>query len=125
MSFTTDTSTALGKVRVLITDGDVAHPIFTDDQLQVFIDLEGEDIFLASALAIETIATSEALILKVIETLDVKTDGAKLAEALMKRAKSMRDRVNTESGSFAIAAMIDTPSAWRERIRKNAMRGAI
>ena len=57
----------------------------------------------AAALALETIATNEALVLKVLTRVDVQTDGAKLAEALLKRSGLLRaqaDAVDAAADDF-------------------------
>lgn len=124
MSFTYDTSTDLGRVRLLITDRDASNQIFSDAEIEAFLAMEGDDVFLAAAAATETIARNEALVLKVIEVLDLKTDGAKVAAELRASARDLRSR-SEQQGAFAIVEMIDSNTAWRERMRKNAMRGAI
>ncbi len=61
MTATYDLTTAIGKVRLLISDTDItpasdAH--FTDEELQIFLDLADDDVYIAAALALESWATS-------------------------------------------------------------------
>lgn len=61
MTATYDLATLIGQVRLLIDDKDVtpatdAH--FTDEELQVFLDLADDDVYIAAALALESWATS-------------------------------------------------------------------
>lgn len=93
----------LQQIRLLIAD--TASPsIFTDGELQSFLDLwvetggtpAREDIFRASADALEAIAISEVLIAKKIRTQDLSTDGPAVAEALRKLAASLRARAEEE-----------------------------
>jgi len=84
------------QVRLLITDSDPEHYIFTNVEIDNFLIMEDNNIKLASATALDTIATNEALVLKVIKLLDLQTDGAKLAETLMKRAEKLREQGNEE-----------------------------
>jgi hypothetical protein len=78
-------------VRLLIADlpADEDDRLFTDDEIQAFLDLEG-GVRRASAQALDTIATSEVLVSKVIKTQDLTTDGAKVAAELRARAADLR-----------------------------------
>lgn len=61
MTATYDTATDIGKVRLLINDTDVtpaADAHFTDEEIQVFLDLADDAIYLAAALALEAWAAS-------------------------------------------------------------------
>ncbi len=53
MTVTYDLTTDIGKVRLTTGDKTVSDPIFTDEELQVFLDNNGDDINLASADALE------------------------------------------------------------------------
>jgi hypothetical protein len=96
---TVDPTTDIGRVRLLATDINEADPLLEDAQIEAFLDLESGNVKRAAALAIETIATSEALISKVLTTSDgLTTDGAKLHDSLLKRAKALRDQADEEAG---------------------------
>ncbi len=78
-----------GMVRLLLND--VSAPwIFTDAEIQAFLDLEGGSVKRAAAQAIDTNADNEALASKVLRTQDLQTDGAKTADSLRKRAQALR-----------------------------------
>jgi hypothetical protein len=97
---TTDPSTALGRVRLLIPDLDAEHLLFVDDQLAAFLDLEGDNVRRAAACALETLASNEAMVSKVIRTQDLSTDGVKVAAELRARAAHLRalaDRADDEA----------------------------
>lgn len=102
MAFTYDPTTDRGRVRLRISDVDAANPVFTDEEVDAFLAAEPDDWRLAAALALETIATNEALVLKIIRTLDLQTDGARLADSLAKQAEALRSQVD-DDGSFTIA----------------------
>lgn len=125
MTFTYDTATDRGRVRLLIADTDSANPVFTDAEIDTFVALEG-DVFTSAALALETIAVNEALVLKVIQTLDLKTDGAKLADTLLKRAAMLRERGSDDPGTdtddFAIAELALPVFGSRERLWNEILR---
>lgn len=121
MAFTYDVTTDRGKVRMLAADRVQADAIFDDDEIDAFLSMESSNIRRAAAMALDTIASDQALVLKVIKTLDLETDGAKLAGALRAQAQALRDQEN-ETGAFAIAEMVNTSSGWQEKIWKDAMR---
>ena len=53
MTVTYDTSTNIGKVRLKTGDNVIADPAFTDEEIQVFLDANGDSINLASADVLE------------------------------------------------------------------------
>lgn len=123
-----DYQTPAGRVRLLIPDTDEANLVFETPQIEAFLALEVENVFRAAALAVETIATNEALVLKVIKTLDVSTDGAKLSDALLKRAAGLRKRAeetpeSDDEGDFAVAEFADPVFGARQHARRQWQRG--
>jgi len=103
------------------------YTLLSDADLQTILTLEGDSDFMAAAQCLEVIAASQALILKVITSMDIKTDGAALAKSLMERAKSLRDRaasadMETDAG-FDWAEQVPNDFAFRERVRNQALRG--
>ena len=89
-----DYSTAVGQVRLLIPDteqlGDTPAYIFSDPQISAFLSMYSNSVKRAAAQAKLVLATSEALINKVISTYDLKTDGAKLGAELRAQAEALR-----------------------------------
>ena len=65
--------------------------LFNDSQIQAFVTMYASSIKRAAAQAKLVLATSEALINKVISTYDLKTDGAKLGAELREQAKQLRE----------------------------------
>lgn len=120
MAFTTDVTTDIGKVRLLITDLTEDTPIFPDDdQIQVFLDLEGDVVKLAAALAYEVIAGNRVLTMQVVQLLDLKMDGRQTAEAMLKVAKQWRDDVaaadDADWAGFDVAQVVgDSMFAYRD-----------
>jgi hypothetical protein len=100
--------------------------LLTDAQLQGFLDLEG-DVKLAAADALDSIASTQALIQKKIKLLDMQTDGPSLAEALHKLAEAYREQVfspDREIPDFEIVERIeptDRPAIF-EKVLKDFMR---
>lgn len=128
MSFTTDPTTDVGLVRLRISDRDSANPIFQDEDLNAFLAFEGDSLR-ASASALEAIAVNQALVLKVIKLLQLSTDGAKLAETLLKLATNYRNQAAyndaANGGTFDIAEFVDGDFAERERAYKEALRSGV
>lgn len=88
-------------VRTLTSDLDPDNPLLTDEQVELLLTLEGDNVKLAAATALETIARSEALISKKITTQDLSTDGPAVAKELRASAQALRDQV------AAAAAAVD------------------
>lgn len=105
--FPPDYSTVVGQIRLLIPDVELlentadpaaeASYIFNDDQLQAFAAMYNNNVKLAAAQAKNVLATSEALINKVIRTADYTTDGAKLAAELRAQAKELREEAKEDA----------------------------
>lgn len=87
-----DYTTDDGRVRLLINDTDETDEVFTEAEIAAFLALEGGNVKLAAAQALDTIADDEALTSKVIRTQDLATDGAKVADSLRKRAAALRQQ---------------------------------
>ncbi|MEV7962407.1 hypothetical protein [Oerskovia paurometabola] len=105
-----DFTTALGQVRLLISDvsTDPAKVILSDGMIAGYLHRWGitdggtkdylrGPVGRAAADALDAIATSEALVSKVIRTGDgVSTDGAKVADALRKQAVALRAQADKD-----------------------------
>ena len=60
MTVTYDITTLVGKVRLITGDKDIADPIFTDEEIEVFLTAQSSDVNLASADLLEAWAASYA-----------------------------------------------------------------
>jgi len=119
-----DYSTTLGQVRLLIPDTDqLANPadpsqaasyIFNDSQIQAFVTMYVGSIKRAAAQAKLVLATSEALINKVITTYDLKTDGAKLGAEIREQAKLLREEAIEDEREDAndTFTVVSNTTAW-------------
>jgi hypothetical protein len=87
---TVDPATDIGRVRLLAVDLDEVSPLLSDAQVQALLDMEGGRVRRAAAQALDTIASSEALVSKKIRTLDLQTDGPAVAKELRERARELR-----------------------------------
>jgi hypothetical protein len=98
------------RVRLLISDTSTT-PIFTNDEIGTFLDLNAGAVRLAAAEALDTIASNEALVSKKITTQDLSTDGPATAASLRAHAASLRaqhDRADNGDGGGGFTA-IDIP----------------
>jgi len=132
MSFTYNASlsTDRDKVRLLATDVDAASPIFTDAEMDAFMSLEGSNIKRSAALALETIARNQVLVLKVIRLLEIQTDGASVARELRMQADKLREQADrdeaaSDGGAFDWAEMVVDDFSLRNRFVSSALRGDV
>lgn len=95
-----DYTTDVGQVRLIIGDLDVNNQIFGEDELQGFLALANDSVKRAAAEALDTIASSEALISKKITTQDRSSDGPAVADALRKHAAALRGRAKEEEDAL-------------------------
>ncbi|WP_433460697.1 hypothetical protein [Micromonospora sp. CA-248212] len=89
-----DLTQPIGMLRLLIADTSTvpADQLFSDEQLDGLLTLEGGTVKLAAAAALEVIARSEVLISKKISTQDLSTDGPAVAAELRAQAKALREQ---------------------------------
>lgn len=106
-------------LRLLLNDVDTdpAEQVFTDQDLEGFLQLEDGRIKLAAAQAIDTNASNEVLASKVLQSQDWQTDGAKVADALRKHAQALRDQhyrdvEDADEGFFEVVEA--GPGRWPE-----------
>lgn len=96
-----------GQVRLLVSDVNEANFILTDEMVAGYLARYGVEptgpvtprapINRAAADALDAIASSEALVSKVMQTVDgLQTDGAKVANSLRTRADSLRRQADRE-----------------------------
>lgn len=125
MTFTYDPTTDVGKVRMVLPDKVQANAFFTDEELEVFLEIES-NWRRATALALETMAVDAALVLQVIRVQNITTDGAKVADALLKRAVQLRKQADeadaSDEGGFEVTEFILDNFGRRERLLNDAIR---
>lgn len=101
--FSYDLTTDIGKVRLNIPDTNVDDPAFDDEELQAFLNQEQNNIFFATADALNVLASNQVYILKVRTTGDLSVDGAAVSAELRARAASMRAQGQQANGSTTIS----------------------
>lgn len=123
---TYDPTTNPGLVRLLISDVDTTNPTFEDSEITAFLGLAADNVRLAAAYALDTIASNEVLVQKRIKLLDLTTDGPACAKELRAHAKALRDQVDQDlddNADFDIAEMVVDDFSYREHIGNEFLRG--
>jgi hypothetical protein len=103
MTFTYDLTTDRGKTRLYAMDTVSANAIFSDDEIDAFLSLNGSDIYLAAADALDIIASNQSYVLKVITNNGLSTNGPAVAADLRKGAQVLRDKSASFSTSSGIS----------------------
>lgn len=113
-----DLTSDVGKVRVLIGDTDPTNVAggfgtylyFSDDEITAILALYEDSPKLAAARAMETIAGSQALLLKSWSSDDLSVRGDQIAESLRKIAEQLRKEAIAEDSSDFVALIqtVDT-----------------
>lgn len=114
-------ATDAGRVRLLCTDTGTVE-MFSDAEIVVFLELCGNVILLAAAMALDVTAASEVLVQKRIQLMDLKTDGPGEAAALKVVAESYRTQAASLLGFDWAENPVDV-FALREKLEKDALRG--
>lgn len=107
-----DPSTSIGRIRLLIDDTeDINAPIFSDAELQAFLDLNGDSALRAAAQALLLIAGSEVRLGKKITSQDITVDGPAVAAELRNQAKQLRAQADEQDATDAAGAfeIVDYP----------------
>ena len=129
MTFTYDPTTDVGRVRRTIPDKTEDDAFWTDEEIASFLVDEGNNWRRATALALETIATDELLVLKTIQVQNITTNTDRMMAALLKRAQKLRDDavvVEADSGDdFEVIEMVNDDWQFRERVWNQALRGNV
>ena len=123
MTFTYDPTTILGKVRKYAQDTgsrdplgttviNTANAIFTDAEIQGFLDDNGNDVYAAAADALEIVAANQAYVLKVITNNGLSTNGPAVSAALRATAQQWRDKSVSSSISSGIAIVPNPDDAY-------------
>lgn len=105
-------------VRLLTGDKAADDCIFTDDEMESFLELSNGNVYYAAADALDAIAANAAYTLKVLTILDVTTNGQATAEAIRAsavalRAKADADAANTIVCGVANVVTTQLPTHWR------------
>lgn len=105
--------------RVLIPDTEAVfdgNTMFSDDDIADFLTAANNSVLRAAGYANLSIASSEALISKVIKTQDLSTNGAAVANALVLKANALFERADKADliGVNEIFQIVNQPN-WINR----------
>ena len=89
MTFTYVLTTDIGKVRLITGDKDVLEPVFTDEEIQVFLTAEGS-VNLAAAAVLEAWATLYSANVDT-EKIGDYSYGQKIVDKMLALAKRLRE----------------------------------
>jgi hypothetical protein len=111
-TYTKDITTLTGKIRYLVGDTDMTSPNFSDEELQGFYSLTPDgSIYLACALALDSLASSAAINLTNVTLGTLKIDETSKVEELKLQAARFRD---LEYNTPAFAVVEENLSSFNE-----------
>lgn len=105
-------------VRLLTGDKAVDDYIFTDDEMESFLELSNGNVYHAAADALDAIAANAAYTLKVLTILDVTTNGQATAEAIRASAAALRAKADADAANTIVCGVANVvtpqlPTHWR------------
>lgn len=135
MAFTFDPATDRGKVRLLIQDDTEQHNgvdvyFFIDAKIDAFIvmaaGIDGDTVFNAAALALDSWASNEAMVMKAVRLLDISTSGPTVSASLRAYAERLRElaRQTSDDAGFDFAEPYLGRFSWVEQVLNEAVRDA-
>ena len=92
MSFSYDTSTNVGKVRLWIQDTVSSGAAFTDEEINVILSSNGNDIKLSAAQLLIILASSKAKLAKRKSAGKYSEDTSQIAKELREQAKAILEQ---------------------------------
>ncbi len=123
MTFTYVLSTDIGRVRALLPDIVEASAQFSDEEITAFLELAGDSVFIAAALALERLAMS-ALSRGKIRLPDLEVDQTSLAKTYLDRAKALREQADEgDVAEFDVIEQVYSPFGLRAHLANEYLRG--
>lgn len=112
----------VGKVRVLLGDvdpenvsqGQGEYKYFGDDELVAILQMYDHNVKMTAARCLDTIASSQVLLLKSWSSDDLTVNGDRIAESLRRIAQQLRDEALIEESSeaFELVPFMDEEYDW-------------
>lgn len=102
-----DPASTVGQIRLLIDDTNTDSPVFSDAELNAFLDLNDDSVLRAAAQALLMIAGSEARLAKKITSQDLQTDGPAVAAELRAQAKALRLQADEDEAATSGAGVFE------------------
>lgn len=105
-------------VRLLTGDKAADDYIFTNDEVESFLELSNGNVYYAAADALDAIAANAAYTLKVLTILDVTTNGQATAEAIRASAAALRTKADADAANTIVCGVANVvtpqlPTHWR------------
>ena len=120
------TAEDIDTVRLIISDPDGPDALLDESAIAAFVDLNGGNLRLAAADALDAIATSEALVSKKIRTQTLTTDGPAVSaelRALADRQRALAQAV-LDAEDVGVFDVVDTvPSCRRPELTEHEFWG--
>lgn len=119
--FSYDTSTNLGKVRALINDIVAASYVMSDTQINAFLSLHSNDLYLTAAQCMMAIASSKALIAKMKKAGNYSEDFTVIAKECREAAKMFREMAMQDPAE-AVGEAFYTDFSYNDLLAKKHLR---
>jgi|GEM_PF-4736704 len=105
-------------VRLLTGDKDPSDYIFSDEDIEGMLFLNGGNVYRAAADVLESIAANSAYTLRVVTILGVTTNGASTADGIRQSAAALRKRADDEDAKTIVCGIANVtlpqlPTHWR------------
>ena len=105
-------------VRLLTGDKASDEYIFTDDEMESFLELNSGNVYRAAADALDAIASNAAYTLKVLTILDITTNGQATADAIRASAVALRSKADADDANAIVCGVAtivrsQLPTHWR------------
>ena len=130
MTVTYDITNDIGKLRLNIADVDITTAIgdrddwtclFTDEELQIFLDRASSDLNMSAYYALMSVAANRALLARKRKLGDFEEDMSKVADEVRKQALAYRDQSEREP-AVGWAEQSVTDFAFRDIVRNTDLR---
>jgi hypothetical protein len=109
------------KVRLLVGDVDSSSQIFTDDEVDYFLDDAANDVKLAASLACFSLAANQALIDRLLETGEFKTDRRGISARFLALGNQYKEEVESAPATGCAERGVSA-FAYEQIVRNAALR---
>lgn len=92
MTYTYDLADSIGKTRLWATDTNISDAVYSDEELQVFLDACGDAPMLAAAAALENMGTDAAKLAIKTRQDTISTDPTEIPVQLREQAARLREQ---------------------------------
>ena len=117
MAFTYDPTTARGRVRLLVSDTndtDSTKQVFTDAEVDAFLALEGQEVYMAAAAACRALAASTAKSALAYKALDLSIDKKDIPGHFRGLADDYANRARSEPTEYVDSADFEIDGFGRD-----------